>query len=227
MNEEELCWKLREMLPPCVCVAAGQALAIPLTARERASLGDADADRIREFESGRAYAKRALAMLGIDDVDLPIGPSRAPVWPPGVAGSIAHVRCGDGIYAAAAVARDDAGLAVGIDLETEEGLHPHVWPYVLTQRELDRVLSFPAGTRRREVTYLWCAKEAVAKISGRGFDPSELEIERDPRSGDFIVGLAGGCCKHGGISGRTACLDPLVIATMAVPTTDDGWVVEC
>src|SRR5271165_6795043 len=115
MNGEELCGRLREMMPADVCVAAGRPLAMRLTARERASLGAADADRVREFESGRAYAKRALAMLGIDDVDLPIGPDRSPVWPIGVVGSISHVRCGRyGMYAAAAVARTEVALAVGI-----------------------------------------------------------------------------------------------------------------
>ena len=83
MDSEKLCNTLREMLSADVCVAAGSALAMTLTARERESLGPADAERVREFESGRAYAKRALATLGMHNVDLPIGPNRAPVWPTG------------------------------------------------------------------------------------------------------------------------------------------------
>jgi 4'-phosphopantetheinyl transferase EntD len=220
MNGEELCRSLREMMPSGVCVAAGGPLAMPLTARERASLGAADAARIREFESGRAYAKRALAMLGIDDADLPIGPDRSPVWPSGVVGSISHVRCGRyGMYAAAAVARTEVAFAVGIDLETEDGLRPDDWPYVLTQRELVRILGFPARIRRREVHYIWCAKEATAKIVRQRFDPAKLEVERDPKSGDFIAGFLdnNGRCLRGGIFGRTARLEPLLIATAVVP----------
>ena len=109
MDSEKLCDTLREMLPAGVCVAAGPPIAMSLTAREQASLGPADAKRVREFESGRAYAKRALAMLGMHNVDLPIGPNRAPLWPSGVVGSITHVIDSRyGTYAAAAVARADA-----------------------------------------------------------------------------------------------------------------------
>ena len=122
------------------------------------SLGPADAERVREFASGRAYAKRALATLGMHNVDLPIGPNRAPIWPNGVVGSIAHVRDSHyGTYAAAAVARADAVLAVGLDFEMENSLHPHVWRHVLTKRELERILSLPAGSSsNRGAVYLVC-----------------------------------------------------------------------
>lgn len=220
MDTEELCRTLRKMVPVGVHVAAGQALATSLTARERASLGSVDACRAREFESGRAYAKRALHMLGIHGADLPIGPRRSPVWPSGVVGSITHVRCDDGgIYAAAAVARAEGILAMGIDFEMADGLPPHVWPHVLTKRELARILTFPAATRRTEAQYIWCAKEATAKVMEHPFDPSLLEVERDPNSGDFVVRFAENDprCLLRGLLGRTACLDELLIATAILP----------
>jgi len=220
MDSEKLSRTLREMMPVDVCVTAGQALAMPLTAHERASLGAVDANRIREFESGRAYAKRALAMLGICKVDLPIGPSRSPVWPTGVVGSITHVRYGHrGIYVAAAVARMDAVLALGIDFEMEDSLHPHVWRHALTERELERILAFPAGTRRKEAQYIWCAKEATAKIVGLPFDPSGLEVERDPGSGDFVAKFVDNNRGHlrSSLYGRTVRLDGLLIATAVLP----------
>lgn len=203
-----------------VCVAAGSALAMPLTARELASLGTVDANRAREFESGRAYAKRALGMLGVHNVDLPIGPNRSPIWPTRVVGSITHVRNGYcGTYAAAAVARTDVALAVGIDFEMEDSLHPHVWRHVLTKDELERILAFPVGSRRIEAQYLWCAKEATAKITEQPFDPSELEVTRDPISGDFMAKFADNNrkCLLSGLVGRTACLDGLLIATAVLP----------
>jgi len=220
MDSEKLSRTLREMMPVDVCVTAGQALAMPLTAHERASLGAVDANRVREFESGRAYAKRALAMLGICNVDLPIGPSRSPVWPTGVVGSITHVRYGHrGIYVAAAVARMDAVLALGIDFEMEDSLHPDVWRHVLTKRELGRILAFPVGIRRTEAQHIWCAKEATAKTVEQPFDPSELEVERDPKSGDFIAKFADNSrrCLRSRLLGRTACLDGLLIATAVLP----------
>jgi 4'-phosphopantetheinyl transferase EntD len=203
------------MLPLGVCVAAGPALATPLTARESASLGTVDIHRAREFESGRAYAKRALHMLGVDNVDLPIGPSCSPLWPSGVVGSITHVRYGDGgLYVGAAVARAHAVLAMGIDFEMADGLHPDVWPHVLTQREFEGLLACPIEDRRIEAQYIWCAKEATAKIVKERLDPSRVQVERDPRSGDFLVSFMDGRRRlQGGFVGRTARLDGLLIAT--------------
>jgi 4'-phosphopantetheinyl transferase EntD len=222
MDSAKLCRTLREMLPVSVCVTAGQTLEMPLTACERASLGAVEENRIREFGSGRAYAKRALAMLGMHNVDLPIGPNRSPVWPAGVVGSIAHVRIGRyDTYVAATVSRSDTVLAVGIDFEMEDSLNPHVWPYVLTERELERILAFPLETRRAEAQYIWCAKEATAKIVGRPFDPSELEVERDPATGDFTAEFVQNnrtrLRLQRGLLGRTACLDRLLIATAVLP----------
>ena len=220
MDSEKLCDTLREMLPAGVCVAAGPPIAMSLSARERASLGPADAKRVCEFESGRAYAKRALAMLGVHNVDLPVGPSRAPLWPSGVVGSITHVMDSRyGTFAGAAVARADAVQAVGIDFETEDGLHPHLWRQTLTERELERILLYPVETRRTEAQYIWCAKEATAKIVGLPFDPSVLEVERDPSSGDFVAKFVDNYRGHlrSGLFGRTSRLDKLLIAAAVLP----------
>ena len=219
MNGERVSRKLREMMPPSVCVAAGEAFAMPLTARERQSLGTVSTDRLREFESGRTYAKRALSMLGIDNVDLPIGLNRSPIWPAGIVGSITHVRrSDDGMYAAA-IARTDVVLAVGIDLEIEDSLDPQVWPYVLTQRKLERLLVLPAGIRRREAQYIWGAKEASAKAVTQRFEPSEIEINRNPESGEFIAEFLNNSWSNlrSGVLGQTACLDQFFIATVVVP----------
>ncbi len=166
MDSGKLCRALRAMVPPGVFVAAGPACRTILTARERASLGDANENRVREFESGRAYAKSALAMLGIPDADLPKAASHAPSWPSGVVGSITHVQ--DGLtdnYVGVAVARTDVACGLGIDFETGPSIHPNLWPHVFTQRELERLLALPIETRPAEAQYLWCAKEATAKTA--------------------------------------------------------------
>jgi hypothetical protein len=71
------------------------------------------------------------------------------------------------------------------------------------------------GTRRTEAQHIWCAKEATAKTVEQPFDPSELEVERDPKSGDFIAKFADNSrrCLRSRLLGRTACLDGLLIAT--------------
>jgi 4'-phosphopantetheinyl transferase EntD len=217
MDSEAVLTTLREMLPGCMCVAAGPAMVSHLTKRERESLGRVRESRRREFESGRLYAKSALAMLGIADAELPIGPTFAPQWPEGIVGSITHVaddRFG-GFFAAAAVARTETILAVGIDVELEESLDPRTWPIVLTKHELTRILQLPAETRRAEATFLWCAKEATFKALQQGIAPFKIDIERDAIGGDFIptiVDNAWGRVRKGFL-GHTACSQGLCLAT--------------
>src|SRR5690242_17289088 len=82
MNTELLVQAWRDLLPRCVCISAGPFVdAAPLMACERASAGSVVPERLRELENSRHYAKHALALCGIHDVDLPIGPNRAPLWP--------------------------------------------------------------------------------------------------------------------------------------------------
>jgi 4'-phosphopantetheinyl transferase EntD len=97
----------RDILPASVSVSAGALLqdAIPLTSRELASAGRVEAERMRELESGRVYAKRALALIGIKEVDLPIARDRSPLWPAGIVGSLTHVTARGVRQFAAAVAR--------------------------------------------------------------------------------------------------------------------------
>ncbi len=169
----------RELLPASVFISAGPLLedAAPLTALERASAGIVDAERMRELKNGRLYARRALAMLGVHDVELPIAPDRAPLWPVGLVGSLTHVREPAPGHIAAAVARTDAVRAIGIDVEREGDLDPHTWELALTARELERILTLPPHTRVTEAQIVWCAKEAVAKAARRVIELTEVEIE--------------------------------------------------
>jgi hypothetical protein len=156
----------------------------------------------------------------VHNADLPIGPNRAPVWPSGVVGSITHVMdSGYETYVAAAVTRADAVQAVGIDFEMIDSLHPHVWRHALTERELERVLALPADIRRTEAQYIWCAKEATAKVLELPFDPSGLEVERDLGSGDFSATFVNNNRGYlpSSLLGRTARLDKLLIAAMVLP----------
>jgi len=175
----------RSILPEQVFITAGPLLdnATPLTAHERASVGPLDAQRLLELESGRAYAKRALAMIGYHGVELPVAADRSPSWPTGALGSLTHVMGRDGGHFAAAVARNDTIGAVGIDVEREDGLHPRLWDHVLTRQELARILALPVAARATETQIIWCAKEAAGKAARRPIEPTELEVERD-RDGD-------------------------------------------
>ena len=179
----------RELLPPDVCIGAGPLLkeAAPLTPRECTSVGIVDDVRRLELENGRLYAKRALAMLGVYGVDLPIAPDRGPLWPVGLVGSLTHVREPAPGHVAAAVARMHSVRAIGIDAEREGTLRPHTWEHILTVHELERVLALPPHMRAAEAQIVWCAKEAVAKAARRQMEPTEVEIECDPTGGGYTA----------------------------------------
>ena len=178
-------WRL--LLPPCIKISAGPLLdhAGALTVAERLSVGDVDPERLRELEAGRLYAKRALSMLGIDGVDLPVGPNRAPVWPGGIVGSLTHARDTSSSHIAAAVGRACDVGAIGIDVEFDRGLPPEVWPIVLTENERNNLTNFPVTSRASEVLTLWCIKEAATKALQFAINPAEIETDYDHGRQEF------------------------------------------
>lgn len=76
-------------------------------------LADATTKRKAEFLSGRCMARAALIGLGQAPAPIERGPSRAPIWPDGSAGSISHAR---GFCASFAIS--PAQYHCGVDIET-------------------------------------------------------------------------------------------------------------
>jgi 4'-phosphopantetheinyl transferase EntD len=217
-----------EILPACVCVSAGPMLdfAMPLTKRERDSAGMVEAERMHELENGREYAKRALAILGMCDVEIPIAPDRAPLWPDGVVGSLTHAMGrGDG-HVAAAVASMRAVCAVGIDVECEDSLQPRTWNYVMTACERKRILALPPHIRVAEAQTVWCAKEATAKAARRPIDPTDVEIVPAHTGSGFAAiwrAAAGSAARAGEIwHGRTVRAGGFVFAAVVRPQGGTG-----
>jgi 4'-phosphopantetheinyl transferase EntD len=215
MSTQSVLQTWRDLLPPDVCVSAGPFVdAAPLTASERASAGSVAPERLRELENSRSYGKHALALCGVENVDLPIGPDRAPLWPPGIIGSITHVRGGAGGHVSAAVARIDS-IRLGIDVELETGLHPPVWPHVLTAGELERVHDLPISRRVTEVQTVWCAKEAMAKALRRRIEPTDIDTTPDDATGYYnIVALSN---PGRAFYGRIAKVGGFILAAVVVP----------
>jgi 4'-phosphopantetheinyl transferase EntD len=209
----------RTLVPADVFVSAGPILddAPSLTKCERVSAGRVNAQRLLELENGRAYAKRALAMIGFQGVELPIAADRSPSWPTGAVGSITHVMSRDGGHFAAAVARTHAVCAVGIDVEPELGLHPCMWNYVLTTRELKRILELPLPARAAEAQVMWCAKEAAGKAALRPLEPTEVEIHRNPNGEGYVATIGRRCCSTQICQVRTIRLQGLILAAAVVP----------
>jgi 4'-phosphopantetheinyl transferase EntD len=129
-----------------------------LFAEERAVVGMAVRKRRAEFAAGRMASREALREIGIADAPLLPGPDRAPIWPRGVAGTIAHTRR----RAVAAVAPTDRVRGIGVDLEPDEPVDPDLFAGILTPDEIDDLEGSPEE-RGRAVRLAFTAKEAVFK----------------------------------------------------------------
>jgi len=130
-----------------------------LAPAERSLVARAAPERVAAFALGRHAAHAALARLGAPDVPLLAGADRAPCWPAGFVGSIAHA----GGLAVAVAARAEAAGGLGIDVEPERGLESELWPSIATASELAWLRSLPAERGGRAALAVFCAKEAVFK----------------------------------------------------------------
>lgn len=88
--------------------------------------------RISEFTAGRNCARAALVGLGLAPEAIPVGSGGAPVFPPGVSGSITHTK---GYCAAAAILQGEFH-SIGIDAEDNDALDEELVSLVLSDQEL-------------------------------------------------------------------------------------------
>ena len=133
--------------------------------------------RRREFAAGRWLARKALSQFGRDDVAIPFGADRAPIWPEGIVGSISHTDT----LCAAAVAETVSGIAaVGIDVELAKPLAPDLWETVLSE---DERLKLPVVSGQADgllEMIVFSAKEAAYKcqypLSGVFLEFTDLTV---------------------------------------------------
>jgi enterobactin synthetase component D len=132
--------------------------------------------RAREFAAGRLCAARALADAGSREVTVGISRDRAPLWPDGFVGSIAH----SATFAWAAVARSADLRSIGIDSEPvfDERALREAGPRVLDASEW-RLLRGPREPEH--ATLGFSAKESLYKCLspcvGVFFEFSDVELE--------------------------------------------------
>lgn len=137
--------------------------------------------RVLEFTAGRAAARAAMADIGIKPAAIPSGDDRAPIWPDGLIGSIAH--CDTACIAA--VAQRDRFRSTGIDIEEATPLAEDLWGTVCTPAERAWLASQPADQRALLAKVIFSAKEAVYKaqypLTGRliGFDAVQVDLLPD------------------------------------------------
>lgn len=171
------------LIPGAVLVSASydeatfsDALFAQLDIPQPSTLSRAVPRRKAEFLAGRTMTQAAMAGLGLPPRPVDTTPSRAPLWPEGLSGSISHAR-----GRCACLLSQDTGHSYGVDTEA-----------IAEDRSLDAILSqtlspderalltqgpYPASTN---ATLAFSAKEALFKAlfpqvgHHFGFDAAEL-----------------------------------------------------
>lgn len=172
---------------------------------ERRAIAGASPARRADYATARGCARSALAQLGAAPGPILMGPDRAPCWPKGFVGSIAH---GGGLCAAVA-APERAAAGVGIDIETATPLPSELEPCLCTDAERRR-LDRTEADRLTEAKLLFAAKEALFKCrtlrNGVRPDFEAVSVRLDPAAARFEP-------EEGGpIAGRFVVAAGLVIA---------------
>ena len=214
-----------EILPTSVASACttDEWIEVPLYVEESLALGRAVDKRRREFVTGRACARQALARLGVRPRSVPSGRRGEPLWPQGVVGSITHCRG----YVASAVASRETLSAIGIDAEPHAALGEEILPDVITTAEERRLSDLSAASI--DVHWdrvLFSAKEAVYKawfpLTGRWLGFHDVELTVDGADGRFVAQLRVPGARIDGESiscfnGRWLVRDGLTLTAVVVP----------
>ena len=122
---------------------------------EAAAMARAIPSRRAEFAAGRNAARQALVALGVAPCAIPAGEDRAPVWPKGITGSIAH----SASAALGAAAPSTRLRSIGIDIEPHEPVDTPLVPEICFDGEVSAFAEPEAVAARR----IFSAKEAAYK----------------------------------------------------------------
>jgi 4'-phosphopantetheinyl transferase EntD len=221
---------MADLLPAAVAVAEafGDLAEAELFPAEAAAIASATERRRREFATGRACARTALARLGVPPAAILPGTRGAPQWPEGVVGSITH--CAG--YRASAVAFGREVAAIGLDAEPNEPLPGGVLRAVAGEAEQAGITALAAD--RPDVAWdrlLFSAKESVYKawfpLTGGRLRFRDAMVEFDPEAGTFSAELLMNGPVVDGVrltelDGRWVAADGLVTTAIVVPRRGAG-----
>lgn len=183
---------------------------------EQRAIVNAVPKRLNEFSAGRRCAHLAMARLGFPGLPVTMGRDRAPVWPDGLVGSIAHSET----MAAAVLARRADGIrSIGLDLEPALPLPEDLLETILLPEERRWLVLLPVAAQLIHARLIFCAKEAFFKcqygLSRAFIDFQAVEISLDlpGRSFRAVLTETAGIFPAGqGFAGRFH-LDTALIAT--------------
>lgn len=187
------CHRIRELL----VAALGQRVGVACTGvdgdphtlypEEQDAVARAVVRRQREFAAGRAAAREAMRRIGLQPCAVPSGPDRAPVWPPGLTGSISHTRQ---ICVAVVAPTREVGT-IGIDVEDGAPIDPDLWGSICTPEEQRHLHSLREQERGHVVARLFSAKESFYKwqypLTGLLLDFQEVRVVLDALGAGFVV----------------------------------------
>ena len=155
---------------------------------EQAAIANAVEKRRREFIAGRSCARRAMAALGEPPMPILQGEDRAPIWPPGLVGSITHTdsRC------AAAVARIADGFqSLGLDIEPATPMATDLLHITCVPEERAYLDAQGATQRGLLGKVMFSAKESAYKcqyaVSREFLDFQAMRIYPDLAGGHFVA----------------------------------------
>lgn len=195
---------------------------------EERALGRVCAGRRSDFAAARSCARRVFSSFGLPPLPVLPDADGAPQWPAGLVGSVTH--CVG--YAAAAVARSQEFLSVGIDAEPVRALPEGVLAKISDAAEraaLARLRGRGKSAARPESAQWECvlfsAKESVYKAwfpltrAWLGFHDAHVSI--DPAAAEFVATLQPGAPPSTGgaprcFTGRFAVREGIVRTAVAV-----------
>lgn len=142
----------------------------------------ASTDRRAEFAMGRELAAQCLAAIGHEPMLIGRGPSREPLWPDGIRGSITHTR---GLAAVVVWLPDDIQAGIGIDAERRGRIEQNDIDGALSARERDALAVLAPAERDQFSTAVFSAKEALYKaqypLTGHFIDYADVTVLPDIR----------------------------------------------
>ena len=210
-------------MPPGVVVReTREDLEAALHPAEEALVARAVEKRRREFVTGRACAREALARLGAPPGPILQGPKGEPLWPQGVVGSITHC---DG-YRACAAADAERLRTLGVDAEPDLPLPERLLGDIALPQERGPLREL--ARERPGVSWdrlLFCIKESIYKawfpLAGRWLGFEDAAVAIDPEEGRFsarllVPGPVVAGRELSGFEGSWLAADGLLIAAIAL-----------
>jgi enterobactin synthetase component D len=159
-----------------------------------AELACAVRKRQLEFAAGRHCVREALRRCSPQHAGatIPLGPSREPLWPAGIVGTITHTRR----YASVAVARTFDARAIGLDVEPwiKDDVAVRLVESIADIAEVEALARVTGLSFSRALTLTFSAKETVFKCFfpevRRYFDFRDVAlVSADARRNEFTVEL--------------------------------------